>query len=72
MNTTPSESRALVLTELERIPDEWLPAFLKIARAFREGVAMPAPEESFRQGWSEASAGEARPVSELWDGIDAE
>ena len=29
-------------------------------------------EDSFRQGWKEAMAGETRPVSELWDGIDAE
>jgi len=27
---------------------------------------------SFRKSWEEAIAGEARPVSELWDGIDAE
>jgi hypothetical protein len=29
-------------------------------------------EESFRQGWKEALEGDTYPISELWDGIDAE
>lgn len=33
---------------------------------------IPSPEESFRQAWQEIKIGKARPVSELWDGIDAE
>jgi hypothetical protein len=35
-------------------------------------VALKPAEASFRQGLKEALAGETRPVSELWEGIDAE
>lgn len=31
-----------------------------------------APEDSFRQAWKEIKEGKIRPISELWDGIDAE
>ncbi|MBE9094875.1 MULTISPECIES: hypothetical protein [unclassified Tychonema] len=34
--------------------------------------ALPSPEESFRQAWLEIKTGKTRPVSELWEGIDAE
>ena len=37
-----------------------------------QDVARSPAEASFRQGWEEACKGETRPVSELWDGIDAE
>ncbi|OCR01481.1 hypothetical protein BCD67_18460 [Oscillatoriales cyanobacterium USR001] len=33
---------------------------------------IPSPEESFRQAWREIKTGKVRPVSELWEGIDAE
>ncbi|EGJ30807.1 MULTISPECIES: hypothetical protein [Moorena] len=45
---------------------------LQIVRLFRESVTQNKVEESFRQGWQEAMTGNALPVSELWDGIDAE
>jgi len=38
----------------------------------RENVVLKHAKDSFRQGWGEAMAGETRPISELWDGIDAE
>jgi predicted RNase H-like HicB family nuclease len=41
-----------------------------IVCVFRESVALKPAEASFRQGWKEALAGEARPISELWKGID--
>jgi hypothetical protein len=44
---------------------------LLIVRVFRESVALKSAEDSFRQGWKEALAGETRPVSELWEGIEA-
>ena len=72
MNPAVHEYRNEVLEELEKIPSEFLPAFLKVMRAFRESVALPAAEESFRQGWSEAVEGQVQPLSELWEGIDAE
>ncbi len=64
--------RDRVLEELDRIPQEYLPAVANLVRAFRESFALPSAEESFRQGWREARRGETRPLSELWDGIDAE
>ena len=34
-------------------------------------VTLKPAEESFRQGWKEVMQGEALPISELWEGIDA-
>jgi hypothetical protein len=31
-----------------------------------------SPEDSFRQAWQEIKEGKVRPISELWNGIDAE
>ena len=33
---------------------------------------LKSAEESFRQGWYEAMTGKTIPLSELWEGIDAE
>ena len=33
---------------------------------------LESPQESFRQGWNDVIAGNTLPVSQLWDGIDAE
>ncbi len=74
MTTTaqPSLYRDRVLEELDLIPQEYLPALANLVRAFRESFALPSAAESFRQGWREAKRGDTRPISELWDGIDAE
>lgn len=61
-----------LLREIEETPEEYLPILLEIVRLFREGVSLKPAEGSFRQGWKEALAGETRPVSGLWDDIDAE
>ncbi len=61
-----------VADEIKQIPEEYLPNLVQIVRIFRESVSLRPAEDSFRQGWKEALAGETRPVSELWDGIDAE
>ena len=58
--------------EIEETPQEYLPNLLQIVRLFRESVVLKPAEDSFHQGWKEAISGETRPVSELWDGIDAE
>jgi len=58
--------------EIEKLPGEYLPNLLQIVRIFRESVTLKPAEDSFRQGWKEAIAGETRPVSELWDGINAD
>lgn len=34
------------------------------------GEELDTTIESFRQGWKEILAGETRPISELWDGVD--
>jgi hypothetical protein len=44
---------------------------IQIDRLSCENVTLKLAEDSFRQGWKEAMAGETRPISELWDGIDA-
>lgn len=31
-----------------------------------------SPRESFRQGWHDVVTGNVIPISQLWDGIDAE
>ena len=33
---------------------------------------LESPQESFRQGWHDAMTGNTLPVSQLWDGINAE
>lgn len=58
--------------EIKEMPEEYLPHLLQIVRLFRESVALKPAEAGFRQGWKEALAGETRPVSELWEDIDAE
>jgi hypothetical protein len=60
-----------VLEEVEKIPAEYLPFLLEMMRAFRESITLKPAEESLRQGWQEALRGETRPVSELWEDIDA-
>jgi hypothetical protein len=61
-----------LIREIKGTPREYLPNLLQIVRLFRESVALKPAEASFRQGWKETMAGETRPVSELWEGIDAE
>jgi hypothetical protein len=42
-----------------------------IVLANEDEEALPSPEESFRQAWLEIKTGKTKPVSELWEGIDA-
>ena len=60
------------IQEIQDTPQEYLPSLLQIIRLFRESVTLKSAEESFRQGWQEAMAGQTIPVSQLWAGIDAE
>jgi hypothetical protein len=57
-------------SEIERVPQEHLPALLSIVHSFRESVSLPTATESFERGWKEAMSGDARPIDTLWDGID--
>jgi hypothetical protein len=61
-----------VIEEVRDVPEEYLPALLRVVSAFRESVALGPAEESVRRGWEEARQGEVRPASELWDGIGSE
>lgn len=58
--------------EIEATPGEYLPALLAIVRLYRQSVALKPAADSFRQGWQEALSGQTLPLSELWQGIDAE
>ena len=58
--------------EIRAIPDEYLPNLLQIIRLYRDSVALKGAEECFREGWRDALRGNTIPLSELWDGIDAE
>lgn len=72
MTTAITMYRDQVLSELEALPDEYLPFALQLMRAFRESVTLKPAADSFRQGWREARQGETSPVETLWDDIDAE
>ena len=61
-----------LILEIKETPTEYLPNLLQIVRLFRDSVVLKPAEDCFKQGWKEAMAGETCPVSELWDGIDAE
>jgi hypothetical protein len=61
-----------LVREVRGMPEEYLPNLIRIVRLFRESVELKPAEASFRQGWKEALAGETRPVTELWKGVDAE
>jgi hypothetical protein len=70
--TTQAIYRNQILEVLDSIPQEHLPALVKMIKAFGESFALPAAEASLRQGLLEARSGELRPIAELWDGLDAE
>jgi hypothetical protein len=72
MTTANKICRDKILTEIEALPEEYLPFLLQMMIAFRQSVTLKPAEESFRQGWCEAQKGETCPVEQLWDGIDAQ
>jgi len=72
MRTAASPIAKELLQEIEATPVEYLPALLEIVRGFRHGILLKPADESIRQGMKEALAGETLPISELWNGIDAE
>ena len=56
--------------EINRIPEEFLPALLSIVHSFRESVALNDAEDSFEQGWKETLKGDYKPADDFWEGID--
>ena len=57
--------------EIDQMPDEYLPMLLKVIQLFRETITLKPADESFRQGWQEATRDETTPISDLWVDIDA-
>jgi hypothetical protein len=53
------------------MPAEYLPFLLEMMCSLKESVMLKPTAKSFRQGWQEALRGKTRPVSELWEDIDA-
>jgi hypothetical protein len=72
MPTQASTYEDQLVHEIHETPREYWPNLLQLIRLFRESVTLKPAEASFRQGWQEAVTGQTRPVSELWEGIDAE
>jgi hypothetical protein len=72
MPNSSSNYREELMAELEAVPEEYLPLFLKVIQAFRESISLKPAAESFLQGWRETKQGQTFPVSTLWDGIDSE
>ncbi len=72
MATNITKYREQVLEEIEKTPFEYLPALLRLIRIFRESVTLKSAEDSFKQGWKEAIAGDTEPISKLWEGLDSE
>ncbi len=64
--------REQLIEEINKTPMEHLPYLAQIIHIFRESLTLKPAENSFKQGWREALRGETKPVSELWEGIDAE
>jgi len=61
-----------LVREIRETPAEYWPNLLQLIRLFRESVTLKPAQASFRQGWHEAMTGQTRPLSELWEGVDAE
>ncbi|MBM3134848.1 MAG: hypothetical protein FJZ89_06100 [Chloroflexi bacterium] len=61
-----------LVREIHEMPREYWPNLLQLVRLFRESVMLKPAEASFCQGWLEVMTGQTRPISELWEGIDAE
>jgi hypothetical protein len=61
-----------LVREIKATPPEYWPNLLQLIRLFRETIVLKPAEDTFRAGWKDAMTGQTRPVSELWDGIDAD
>lgn len=61
-----------LIHEIHETPKEYWPNLLQLIRLFRESIILKPAVASFRQGWQEAMTGQTWPLSELWEGIDAE
>jgi len=71
MSSQVSTHEKQLVREIRETPKEYWPNLLQLIRLFRESVTLRPADASFRQGWQEAMTGQTRPVSELWEDIDA-
>ena len=71
MSSQISTYKKQLIYEIKETPQEYWPNLLQLIRLFRERVTLKPAEASFRQGWEEAMTGQSRPISELWEDIDA-
>ncbi len=71
MSAYPSTYTEKISQEIDKMPDEYLPALLEMVRLFRETVTLKPAESSFRQGWQEAMNDEVLPANQLWEDVDA-
>jgi hypothetical protein len=72
-------NREKLIEEINQSPDfvvEELLDFLLFIKSRRnqveDDVISESAAESFRQGWHDVVSGNTLPISELWEGIDAE
>jgi len=72
MATRISKYREKLIKEIDKTPPEHLPYLLELVKIFRESITLKPAEGSFKQGLKEALDGETRPISELWEEVDAE
>ena len=70
MATRGSTCEQQLIRQVQETPAEYQSVLLQVVRLFRESVELKPAANSFRQG-KEAQAGETRPASELWEGLDA-
>ena len=71
MSAYPSTYTEKISQEIDKMPDEYLPALLEMVRLFRETVTLKPAESSFRQGWEEAVNGEILTADQLCDDVGA-
>ncbi len=64
--------RERVLSEIDALPDEYLPFVLQLVHTLRESITLKPAAASLRQGWAEAQQGVTYPIAELWKGLDVE
>jgi len=68
--TTTTAYREQVLSEVNALPEEYLPYLLQLVQTFRDSVTLKPAAASLKQGWHEARTKDLTPIHELWDGID--
>jgi hypothetical protein len=70
MPKTTSRYRKQLFTEIDAVPEEYLPFLLQLIRTYRESVDLKPAADSFRRGWREAQTGEVLPIEQLWEGVN--